>query len=157
MAMMLKETLQTWLFGFIKIPLVFFCKPQVITINQKRCELKIPLSRKTKNHVRSMYFGALAVGADLAGGLFLMKAISDSKKPVTFLFKDFTADFKKRAMSDVHFHCDEGKEVYALVDKCIKSGKRENKTINMYATTPKVTGDEVIASFTLTFSVKMKS
>ncbi|GAM75988.1 hypothetical protein JCM19241_286 [Vibrio ishigakensis] len=44
-------------------------------IDEARVEVKIPLRRRTKNHLNSMYMGALVVGADVAGGfLAAMKA-----------------------------------------------------------------------------------
>lgn len=153
----LTQTLQTWAFSIRKIPLIVFCTPRVVHLDKKRCELKIPLNYRTRNHVKSMYFGVLAVGADLAGGLFVMEAIKASKKPVTFIFKDFKADFLRLCKSDVHFHCTEGEKVRKAVAECIKIGKRVNSPINMWATTPKASGDEPVAKFTLTISVKVKN
>ena len=123
-------------------------------MDANRCEVKIPLNYRTRNHVKSMYFGALAVGADLAGGLFVMEAIKASKKNVGFIFKDFKADFLKLAKGDVHFHCTEGAKVKAVVNECLRTKKRANRTVNMWATTPSVSGDEPVCKFTLTISVK---
>src|SRR3989338_6485302 len=119
-----KQPLQTWVFSILKFPLIVFCTPRVIHLDTHRCEIKIPLNYRTRNHVKSMYFGALAVGADLAGGLFVMEAIKASKKNVGFIFKDFKADFLKLSKGDVHFHCTEGTKVKAVVNECIRTKKR---------------------------------
>lgn len=152
-----KKTLMMRAFGLFKIPLIFIVRPVILRLDKKSCEVKIPLNYITKNHVGSMYFGVLAVGADLAGGLLMLDAIEASGKKVNFIFKDFTADFLKLAKSDVHFICHEGKKITTAVHETIKTGKRVNSTVNLIATTPKVSGDEPIAKFTLTVSVKLKS
>ena len=151
---MWKETLKLRAFSLFKIPLLFLVRPQIIEITKNRCEVMIPLNPLTRNHVKSMYFGVLAMGADLAGGTFVLDAIERSQKKVGFIFKDFTADFLKRAEGDVHFICKEGKKVYQVVDETIRTKKRANVTVDMYATVPKKTGDEPVAKFTLTISVK---
>ena len=55
-----------------------------------------------------MYFGVLSVGADITGGFLAMKYIRASKSKISLIFKDFHADFLKRAEGDVHFLCSEG-------------------------------------------------
>lgn len=153
--MLWKETLKLRVFSIVKIPLLFLVRPQVIEITKERCEVMIPLNPLTRNHVKSMYFGVLAMGADLAGGTFVLDAIERSGKNVSFIFKDFTANFLKRAEADVHFICEEGDKVSQVVSETIKTKKRANATVNIIATTPKKTGDEPIAKFTLTISVKV--
>ena len=151
-----KETLKTWLFGLEKIKMIFWLKPRIIELTKERCEVKIPLNWKTRNHVRSMYVGVLAAGADIAGGMFIMKTMEAMGAKVGFIFKDFHADFLKLALADTHFICTEGKEVRKAVEETIRTKQRVNKTIHIYATTPKLTGDEPVAKFLLTISVKAK-
>ncbi|MBX7148985.1 DUF4442 domain-containing protein [bacterium] len=151
-----KQTLAIRAFSLKNLPLLFLIRPQIIEMNEKRCEAVIPLNYLTRNHVKSMYFGVLAMGADLAGGLSMVDAIEKTGNKVGFIFKDFTANFIKRAMSDVHFICEEGEIATKAVKETLKTKKRVNATVNMYATTPKVSGDEHVAEFTLTLSVKAK-
>jgi hypothetical protein len=58
-----------FLLGLFKIPLLFYVSPKIIEISPDSCIIKIKLRRRTKNHLNSMYFGAMAVGADVAVGL----------------------------------------------------------------------------------------
>ena len=74
-----------------KVPLIGFTKPELISIDETQCEIKIPLEAKTQNHVSSLYFGALAIGADITCGLFAMIKIKLSEAPIELLFKDFKA------------------------------------------------------------------
>ena len=55
--------------GFFKIPIIGFVKPQLLVLNENESHVRIKIRRRTKNHLNSMYFGALAVGADVAAGL----------------------------------------------------------------------------------------
>jgi acyl-coenzyme A thioesterase PaaI-like protein len=102
-----------------------------------------------------MYFGVLATGADLAGGLVAMKEITDSKQKVALSFKDFHAEFLKRAEGDVHFVCTQIPELKKFVAEVIASGERMNFPVNIVAIVPSV-GLEPVAKFILTLSLKLK-
>ncbi len=67
-----RETLSLRLFGLTRIPLLFYVGVSVAEISPERMVIRIPLKRRTKNHLGSMYFGALCVGADCAPGAFAM-------------------------------------------------------------------------------------
>ena len=49
-----KANLYLNFFGLTKIPLLWFRRPKIIHISQKFVEIKIPLKRRTKNHLGSM-------------------------------------------------------------------------------------------------------
>lgn len=151
-----KETLNLRLFGLAKIPLLFLASPSVVRLTAKECEVRIPLNWLTRNHLKSMYFGTLAMGADCAGGLMAMDAIRKSGKKVSLIFKDFQAQFLKRAEGDVHFICKDGEEIRKQVAETIRTKKRVNRTLNVVATTPKVSGKEAVAKFQLTLSLKYR-
>lgn len=155
--MLLRETLELRAFGLLKIPMLFWLKPTVLEMTDKRVVVKLPLTRRSKNHLNAMYFGALAAGADCAGGLLAMKLIRESKANVSLVFKDFHAEFLKRAEGDVHFVCDDGDAVHDLVRRTLSSGERENLSVNITAYVPSKTGDEPVAKFVLTISLKKRS
>lgn len=148
------ETLKLRFFTFIKIPLIWFVRPVIVDLRDESVLVKIPLVHRTKNHVRSMYFGALSIGADLCIGLIAMHHIKLSGKRIVLVFKDFQANFLKRATSDVFFRCTEGKKIKALVDKVIQSGERQNEAIYGEAFIKENGNEVVVAEFTLTLSLK---
>ena len=151
-----KITKLTWmirLFGLTKVAMIAYCRPSVILLNESTLEIKIPLNRRTRNHIKSMYFGALSVGADITGGFLALPSIQKSKRKIVLVFKDFNAKFLKRAESDVHFICKAGKAVKELVDLAIKTQERQNYKLNIIATTPKIS-DDIVAEFELTLSIK---
>lgn len=103
-----------------------------------------------------MYFGALAMGAEAAVAIRAIHTIQHSKRKVDFIFKDFQADFLKRAEGDVTFTCEQGPQVQALVEKCIQSGQRESETFESYALVPSKNPTEKVATFKVTLSVKLR-
>jgi len=149
-------TLKLWAFGWIKVPMIAWVRPKVIELYDQRSVIKISLSRRTKNHLHSLYFGALCVGADVTGGIHMMHFLNHQMGKLSFVFKDFTANFLKRPEADVHFICENGPLIKETLEKAKLSKERENALINIIATTPSLSGDEPVARFTLTLSVKYK-
>jgi len=144
------------LFGVTKVPMIWYCRPKVIEHNDEKIEIQIPLKRRTKNHLGSMYFGVLAVGADITGGFLAMDPIQDSGRNIALIFKDFKADFLKRPEGDVHFICKDGLAIKELVDKVTHSTERHNYKLNIEAIVPSISS-EVVARFELTLSLKDKT
>jgi len=149
-----KETLSLWAWSYVKIWTIWAVRPRVIKLTQEECEIVIPLNWATRNHLRSMYFGVLAIGADCAGGLLAMQAIRKKNHPISLVFKDFKAEFLKRPEADVHFICKDGKKTLDQVEEALKTGERVNRTVTVLAKTPSKTGEEVMARFELTLSLK---
>ena len=155
-----KELKATWFirsFGLSKVPLIFYCRPTVVKLTEETTVIKIPFKRRNKNHLKSMYFGALAVGADVSGGVLAMHLISKSGRNISLVFKDFKADFLKRPEGDTHFTCDDGLAVKNLIDEATKTGERVNMQLKITATVPEISGNEPVAEFILTLSLKDKS
>ena len=150
-----RETLKLRAFGLLKIPMLFFVGPVVEEASDEKIVVKIGLNRRTRNHVGSMYFGVLAAGADCACGLLAMRLIDErAGGKVSLIFKDFKAEFLKRAEGDVLFTCTEGVEILDAVKKSQESGERQSLPVNVIATVPSRLGDEPVARFVLTLSLK---
>ena len=152
----MNQTLGVRLWAFKNVFLLFFVKPSVLELNERRCEVRVPLNWRTRNHLRSMYFGALCIGADCAGGLIAFHLMAKAKAKVSFVFKDMKAEFLKRPEGDVHFSCEDGPAIQALMERTLASGEREEATVHVIARVPKKLGDEPVARFALTLSLKAK-
>ncbi|ARG98436.1 PaaI family thioesterase [Legionella micdadei] len=144
-----------WTFGHFKVPLIGHLRPKLISIDDKRVIVKLPLGRRSKNHLNSMYFGALAVGADLAGGLHGFYYANQLKLKISLVFKSFQAQFLHRPESDVYFICDGGKEVKAMIEESEKTGQRINNPLKIKAFTHYPENPEEVADFILELSVKV--
>ncbi len=148
---------ETWAlrwFSVARIPLLFFIGARVADITPERMVV-VPLRRRTRNHLGSMYFAALCAGADCAAGAFAMHFIRRQGKPISMVFKSFHADFLKRAEGDVHFICEQGRQIAQLVEAAAASGERVEQTFDVLALVPSQ-GGEPVAAFRLTLSLKRR-
>jgi acyl-coenzyme A thioesterase PaaI-like protein len=150
-----KMTLGIRLMGMLKIPLLGSVRPSVAEWEDDRCVIRVPLRRFTRNHVNSMYFGAMAIGADCAGGIMAVELIRRQKAKVSLIFKSFHAEFLRRPESDVFFICEEGARIRNLVDQALASDQRVTGMIALTAAVRDPEGGyEPVARFQLELSLK---
>ena len=152
-----RDTVALRLWAWRNIPLLAWVGPRIVERSPDRSVICVPLTRRTRNHLGSMYFGALCTGADAAAALPALEAVRSSGAKWSILFKDMQARFLKRAEGDVHFTFSQGSELAAALARAGESGERESLSISIPATVPKLSGDEPVAQFTLTLSIKRKS
>ena len=145
------------LFGLSKVPLIAYVNPKIIACDDEQVVVKIKLNRRTKNHLNSMYFGALAIGADISGGFLAMQIANEKKLKISLAFKAMQADFLKRPEKDVVFNCLDGKLIEQMLLTSEQEQRRVNKDVNIIATCPDTFGAEPVATFTLTLSIKVLS
>ncbi|HHO59391.1 MAG TPA: DUF4442 domain-containing protein [Thiotrichales bacterium] len=151
----LSGTLGLRYFGWRHIPLLFYCRPALVACDNEKVTVSIALKRRTRNHLGSMYFGALCVGADCAAGLIAMQRVQQSGEKVSLIFKSLSADFLQRVEGDAYFHCEQGRDITALVSRAIMSGERVEMPVRVYVTVPSVSA-EVVAEFELVLSLKRR-
>ncbi len=142
------------LFGFFKVPLIWFCRPKILSLNEQSIVIRIPLARRSKNHLNSMYFGVLAIGADVAGGFMAMDKAGKRGKKISLAFKSVKGEFFKRPEADVEFRCDDGGLIDQMLDETIATGARVNRDVKIIATCPSLHQAEPMAEFHLTLSLK---
>jgi len=152
-ALLKKIKWQLFLLGKFKIPMLGYVGVKLMDINETSVKVGIKLKRRTKNHLNSMYFGALAVGADVAGGIHAFYFATIHQKNVSFAFKGMNCEFIKRAESDCIFISEDGNKVENAILKSIQTGDRVNETtkVNAYNT-----DNELVATFEMIVSVKCK-
>jgi acyl-coenzyme A thioesterase PaaI-like protein len=152
----LKNTFKLRLLGLFKIPMIFFVGPKIIELDENHCVVKIPLNYRTKNHLNSLYFGALAVGADIAGGLIAVYLLDKLKIKASLVFKSFKANFLKRPLSDTYFECIEGVKVQSLIEKIKNSNERHHEILKIDAYTYENNIKTLVAQFEIELSLKRK-
>lgn len=140
-----------FLLGKLKIPMLAYTGIQLLELNETDVKVIIKLKRKTKNHLNSMYFGALAVGADVAGGIHAFYYAEKMNKKISFAFKAMNAHFIKRAETDCTFISKDGKKVETAVLQSIKLQERVNETTKVFAYD---INNELVAEFDMTVSIK---
>jgi len=152
---MLLKKIKIYLFFLVKVPMILWCFPRIKTLTNQKTILDIPLTFLTRNHLKSMYFGALMVGVDLACGLLAFHLIEQVDSKVSLIFKDVQASFLKRAEGAVRFECDSGEIIQAMIDETIKTQERVSQSIPVRAYLR--SAGECVAEFSITLSLKLKS
>ena len=151
------NTLSVRLWSLRNVFLLWLVRPSVVELSDQRCVIRIPLNWRTRRRdIGAMYLGVLCMGADVAAGLIAFDLLRRRKARVSFLFKDIRGEFFKRAEDDVHFTNEDGRKIQELVERALVSGEREEETIVVKATVPQKLGNEPVARFELTLSVKRK-
>lgn len=143
-------------YSLVQIPLLGFITPRVVEATGTKSVVRVRLDRRTRNHLGVMYFGALAMGAELSIALRAITAIADSGQKIDFIFKDFSAEFLKRADGHVDFVCAQAKQVGDLIKRAARSTDRLEKTFTGFAYVP-ANGKEPVMKYTLTLSVRNRT
>jgi hypothetical protein len=151
-----RATIWLRLFGYARIPMMLYVRPSVMEISAERVVVRIPLRRRTRNHIGSMYFGALSVGADCAVGVLAMHLIKRQPEHISLIFRNFNAEFHMRAEGDVDFCCSQGNEISDLVARAAATDERVEMLVDVIATVPDQS-DEPVATFKLTLSMKKQT
>jgi len=141
-----------FLLGMFKIPMLGRLRPELELINDEKVQLKIKLKKRSKNHLNSMYFAALAAGADCAAGLHAFYYAEKYSKKISFAFKSMQGQFLKRAETDTTFIFNGGKAIEAVILKSMETGERFNHVCDVEAYN---TEGEVVATFKMEASVKV--
>lgn len=142
-----------WLMGWVKIPLIAYTQPRLVSINDTEAIVSLKLRRRTRNHLKSMYFGAMAIAADVCGGIHAFYYAEKNKCQVSFAFKSMHAEFIQRAESDCLFSCKDGLKVQNAIEKSLSSGERINQNVEVIVTN---STQEKVAVFEMEISVKCK-
>ena len=148
-----KETAYLYGLGITKIPMVAFTSPVIIGIEKDCLVLKIKDRRRTRNHLNSLYFGAQAVGADLACGLFAFFFMKQKGCSLKLAFKDFKADFHKMIFGDAYFVCQEAEKIESLISLVQNTKTRHTQTCDVFCYTQQVGWETPASSFSLGLSL----
>jgi hypothetical protein len=154
----MSPTLMVRLWSLQNVFLLFLVRPSIQELTHDRCVVKVPLNFITRRRdIRAMYLGTLCMGADVAAGLIAFRIVQERKERINFIFKDLKAEFLKRAEGDVLFTNNDGPLIQELIRKAVETGERQEATVHVTATVPAKLGDEPVAKFELTLSIKKKS
>ncbi len=154
--MLLKETALLRLLS-LRIPMLFLLGPRVVELDEEGCAIEIPLRLRSRNTlIGAMYLGVLCAGADLAAGFPAARLVFARHRNIRFVFGDLRAEFLKRADGNVVFRSRDGRRIAEAVRRADATGERVTIPVEVVATVPARYGDEPVARFTLSFSVRRR-
>lgn len=147
-----KMRFKLFLLGFFKIPMLGKLRPKIVEINDETVQVKIKLKRRSMNHLNSMYFAALAAGADCCAGLHAFYFAEKYGYKISFAFKSMEGNFLKRAESDTTFVFKGGQEIHQKIQESIATKERYNHPCKVEAYN---TSGELVATFVMEASMKV--
>jgi hypothetical protein len=137
-----------------KMPLASFAGLKVKVLDGDRCEATVPYGWITQNPFGSMYFAALAMGAELScAGLALMAA-RGAAEPVSVLPIGISGTFEKKATALTTFTCTDGKKLFETVNRALETGEGVTVETSTVGTMP---DGKIVARFNFTWSYKKKT
>jgi len=143
---------ELWLMGLFKVPMIFYCRPRVDDISDDSVRIRIKSRRRTRNHLNSVYIGVFTVGADIAGGILAFDKVRYRNLKASILFKSLSAQYYKRAESDVIFECREGLLIDQMIDKSLETKERQNQKVSIDV----FSNNEKVAEMVIELSLKVK-
>ena len=139
-----------WL--FYKLPAAWFMGVRVKKITAERGEVTLPYGWRSQNPFNSIYFAAQAAAAEFSTGALATLALEGRGK-ISMLVSRVEMDFTKKANSMTTFTCEQGAEVFEVVERAIQT--KEPQTITMVSRGVQATGELVsITKVTWTFKAK---
>ncbi|MFT3927038.1 MAG: DUF4442 domain-containing protein [Myxococcales bacterium] len=147
-----QRTLELWAFGALKVPLIFFVRPEVLRLDHDEVLLRVRLRRGTANHYGTMFFGALAIGADVVPGVLAVATGRAQKCRVSILIKSANFTLRRGVSSHVLLKCTQGPLMAELVARSLESGRPTTGELEIDAILE--TTSEAVASFRMGVSVK---
>jgi acyl-coenzyme A thioesterase PaaI-like protein len=148
----MSNPLYFWFGMLVKLPSAVFWKFRIRDLNAEKCVVTIPYIWRTQNPFNSIYFAALAGAAELSTGALCQLAISGLGK-YSMLVVDFRAEYFKKANQKITFTCEQGKELFSLVES-LQPNDSGKLTMISSGKNPQ---DEEVARFYVTWSFKRKS
>jgi len=136
------------------IPMIDFSQLTIEYLKDDKCIVKMPFIPQNKNHLQSMYFGAILIGTEVAAGILTLYHIKAGNDNSTLVLKDIAGDFLRRAEGDVYFICEDSQAIANAVDETARTKKRVNATVRVFGVMDLNKPDEKISDFNITVSVK---
>lgn len=140
--------------GVSLTPMMRYVRPRLVELTSDRATVRINVSRRSENHVKSLFLGALTAGGDCVAGLFPMKYMFETGHRTAPIVKSVSSEYYKKVKTYAHFTCTQGKELYEICNAAVASGERQEVTVHVNVTAPAEYGDEVVARISQVMSVK---
>lgn len=144
-------TINLFLLG--KLPSAFFCGVRLVSITDIGCVTSVKHRWINQNPFKSMFWAVQGMAAELSTGTLILKYIKENNLEVSMLVATMKATFLKKAKGRIIFSCNQGYEIYDVIDKAVKTG--EGQTCWMRSDGIDMNG-EVVSKFEFEWTVKLK-
>lgn len=142
------------IFLLTSLPAAFFAGLKVEQLSEERAAISVRQKWFNKNPFHSIYFGVLAMAAEVSTGILCMSSLYKRKPAVSMLVIKNEGFFYKKAIGKIVFTCTDGALVNDAVEQSIRTGEGVTVECNSKGVNEK---GEVVAEFNFTWSFKAKS
>ena len=139
-----------WLFTVL--PAAWFMGVRVKSVSSEKAEVTLPYHWRSQNPFQSIYLIAQCAAAELSTGILCTLALQGRGK-ISMLATHIESDFLKKANTLTTFTCDEGAQIFTLIDEVIATG--EARSIILTSKGVQKTG-ETVSVTRVTWSFKSK-
>ena len=142
-----------WFILLFKLPMGILAGLRLVEATSKRTVVCVKYQYITKNPFHSIYFGCLAMAAELASGVLGLVHSMGLKPEVSMLVVRLEAEFVKKGRGRVHFTCEDGEALGQAAKETRETG--QSRTVTATSIGRDAQGQE-IAKFLITWSFKAK-
>lgn len=140
------------LFFLSKLPMAWLAGLRLRELTAEAATVTIRYKYLTQNPFRSIYFACLAMAAELASGIQAQLHLQGQGR-VSMLVVGLQAEFRKKAVGLIAFHCPDGAAIATAIAESRATG--EGRTVECTSTGRDEAGD-VVAVFRVVWSFKAK-
>tara|TARA_B100001250_G_C19401254_1_gene614832 strand:- start:159 stop:644 length:486 start_codon:yes stop_codon:yes gene_type:complete len=145
----------TWrflLFSAWKLPLILITGVRVKQVTAEDVIVSVPYNYINKNPFNSMYFAVEAMAAELSTGILTI--LHTDGENISMLVSKLEAKYYKKAISRVHFVCNDGDKILKCIKEVIQTKKSKTCVL-------KSKGYDLnnicVAEFDITWSLKKRN
>jgi len=141
------------LYMLSSLPMGLLAGLRVREVTDTQTVVSVPFKYLNKNPFRSIYFAVQSMAAEMSTATACLLAVQGHKPSVAFIIVDLKAHFTKKATGRVYFTCEDNRQAFEAVEKCIETGEAEQAT---FKTTGKMKDGTVVSEFQFTWSFKQR-
>ncbi|MCV0275846.1 DUF4442 domain-containing protein [Pseudomonas aeruginosa] len=140
-------------FILAKVPIAWIAGVKLRHLSDRDCQMEVKYGWLNQNPFKSIFWAVEGMAAEFSTGALCISKIRQSKRKIALLVVNLEANFSKKAVGKITFHCDQGEDVDATIKKAFIT--REPQTLRMRSVGIDGQGDPV-AEFFFTWSFKVK-
>ena len=140
-------------FTLSKLPLAFLSGIKTTELTTKSASTTVRYKYLNTNPFKSIYYGALAMTAELSTGVLAILSIAKHEESISLLVVESHGKFHKKAIGKIKFTCEDGELFQRELEKCVTEKtpvtvKSHTKGFNE--------NNELVCEYAFTWSFKMR-
>ena len=151
-----KQILSPFKFGLFKItklPLTFLSGIKAIELSSDSATTTVKYCYLNTNPFKSIYYGVLAMTAELSTGVLAIFSIAKHEESISLLVIESNGKFHKKATGTIQFTCNDGALFQEEIERCI--GEKIPVTVSA-STKGYNEQNELVCEYTFTWSFKLR-